>query len=122
MSVAIGEMKTERTISGTKASCGPLLVFLLLTFVTTASCAQRPSFQEMRDAQKFISELDAFVASEGRSPREMEARTILRNLELRGDENCRPCYSQQSGTTYNIYFGMSLGESYSFNSEKRTWR
>lgn len=97
-------------------------LIVLLTLGATASCDQRPSSQELRDAQKFISELDAFVARERRSPSDMEARAVLRELELRDDESCRPCYSQQSGTNNRVYFGLSLGESYSFNSEKRTWQ
>lgn len=75
----------------------------------------------MRDAQKFISELDSFVAREARSPNEMEARIILRELGLPIDEKCRPCYSQQDGINYTVYFGMSLGESYLFHSKQRTW-
>ncbi len=97
-------------------------VAFALTFgVLGLGCDHRPSVAEMRKARQLISVLDRFVAEHGRSPDDPEGWGILRSLGLPDDESCRPCYGKSGPRSYEIWFGMRLGESYAYSSEQRVW-
>jgi len=93
-----------------------LVLMLLFT-----GCDMKPSSSEMGDADRLIKELDVYVKKYGKTPTNEEAWKIMNNLGLRSDESCRPCYQQVDNKNYLIWFGLTLGESYTYSSSSKEW-
>ena len=98
------------------------LVIGLLVLVAAAALwlwyRNHPTFwPEYRQAVQVISAVERYKASHGRLP-----TSIAEASDLPDSEN-GPVYYEPSGNSgYTVWFGRSLGESYTYDSLSGSWR
>ena len=97
------------------------ILLALLCFALDA-CSLRPSASELEKAESLAREIDIYVQEQGEAPDDAAAWAIMDRLGLDSSESCRPCYAKVEGEKYVLWFGMSLGESYLYESWTDSWR
>ena len=67
-----------------------------------------------------IKKIDTFQNTHSRLPSEKEFYKIIKKLGFKVNEGC-PCFNKVSENEYNLWFGLSLGESMIYNSKTKKW-
>jgi len=90
----------------------PFLAISTLTFTIIIAACWGPS---KRDASNIaISKIDEFRKVKGRLP------DSLSEAGVQDDESC-PCYCKTGDHSYLVWYGTTLGESDTYDSETRKW-
>ncbi len=76
---------------------------------------------EMEESRQLIKEIEGFRTDFDRLPTESEVYKLKLVLGLSRGMTC-PCYRAQGSKHYTVWFGMSLGSSYVFDSISQVWR
>lgn len=91
-----------------------LNIALLIAVIIVLSCNFRE--QNLRnEGNQFIAKIESFKKDKNRLP------NSLKNVGIEEKEEGPVYYLKTSETTYKVWFGTSLGESVTYDSEKREW-
>ena len=74
----------------------------------------------IKDYNVIVKKIDYFQNTYSRLPNDEEFNKIIKELGYKGDESC-PCYNKVSENEYDLWFGLSLGESMVYNSKTKQW-
>jgi len=74
----------------------------------------------IKDYNVIVKKLYYFQNTYSRLPNDEEFYKIIKELGYKGDESC-PCYNKVSENEYDLWFGLSLGESMVYNSKSKKW-
>jgi hypothetical protein len=88
-----------------------ILVFLALT-----SCSVSQSNHKQKAAEQIILKIDAYSHENGRLP------ASLNEIGVRESEEGPIYFHRLTDSTYEVWYGTSLGESVTYNSATATWK
>lgn len=91
-----------------------LIIAVITAALTSSSCYFRE--QNLRNkGDQVIAKIESFHKERNRLPHS------LADIGIEDKEEGPIHYHRTSDTTYQIWFGTSLGESVTYDSEKREW-
>ena len=95
--------------------------YLLIAFISFLffSCTSDVD-NKIKEYNVIIKKIDDFKNVYSHLPSDEEFYKIEKELGYKGDESC-PCYNKVSENEYNLWFGLSLGESMNYNSKTKKW-
>ena len=95
--------------------------YLIIFFVSFAifSCSSEID-DTINKYNVIIKKIDAFQQVNSTLPSNEEFYKIIQDLGFEVSEGC-PCYNKISENEYDLWFGLSLGESMLYNSKTKKW-
>ena len=109
---AAGETMVKKEQSMKFAFCSLIVVSALFQ----GSCGSALYRSKRAEGEKIIEKITVFESKEGRLPKS------LSEIGLRESEEGPVYYRQLSESRYELWYGTSLGESVTYDSERRTWQ
>jgi hypothetical protein len=101
---------------GMKRSYYLAIVALAFAAITLALAANFAGWRPLKRvaSNTAISEIEEFRKAKGRLP------NSLTEVGVEDDESC-PCYCKTGDRSYIVWYGTTLGESDTYDSETRKW-
>lgn len=98
-----------------------LKYFLLISFISIFifSCTSKID-DTIKEYNVIVKKVNAFQIKNTHLPNDEEFYSIIKELGYKSDEGC-PCYNKVSENEFDLWFGLSLGESMKYNSKTNKW-